>query len=343
MFGLKIKKILIAFFLLTFCVSTFFVYQKYFKLPVEKVSRNEEIRNEMLGLVKKDPKLAFSKYREILLQEPENHNICHGVAHEMGHEAFEALGFDKAMEYQDGLCGSGYVHGIVEARFGYFDTKNITKELKTICTSNKNACFHGIGHGLMIVTDLDTEESLKHCDKLPNMGPKNCYEGVWMHQFDLEETGGHAETTATTSYEIYEFAKNSEALCRNTSSKYKTSCYFYLPRIYAHIVEEPIPNLEKLCGMIDQNEYRVTCLIGTGHMLMKYHMADPISVFRKCEKFENINWHASCKEGGAMYYLYDSISSIGEGGDYKNICQVFSDKRDKSICTFVAWDRFGIK
>lgn len=339
----KIKKILIAVFLVAIFASVAFTFLNKNKTPVKELSRREQIKKELIEKMLEDPKQTFSLYRKILENEPINHNECHGMVHEVGHEAFEIFGFDKAMEYQDGLCGSGYIHGVIEAKFGYLDTKNILNELSTICTDNKSACFHGVGHGLMIVNDLDITKSLEYCDKLTKIGQKNCYEGVWMHQFDLEETGARPENIMSTSSDIGKFGQDNEALCRNTLNKYKTSCYFYLPRIYAHVVEEPLFNLESLCGMIKINEYRVTCLVGTGHMFMKYHMANPITALRKCEQFKNIDWHASCKEGGVMYYLFDRTSSLENKIDNKNICQIFTDKRDKNICTFVAWERFNIK
>jgi hypothetical protein len=290
-------------------------------------------QTEILDLVKSDPRKAFTRFREILQTTPLAHNTCHGIAHQMGHEAFESFGFQKAMAYQDAICGGGYIHGIIEARFGLLQEKDIMNQLPTICDEGNGACYHGIGHGLMIATKLNITTSLTYCDVLPGLGRRNCYDGVWMHIFDLEETGLH-EVADAPSVNDEGFRAKMLAFCKNAGTAYKTSCYFYLPRIYAHFDETPFEVYAKLCGEVEDG-YSAACAAGVGHSLMKYHIDNPSITFARCSGFVASDMVAACKEGGSLYYLYDKITTATVAPtktEQAQLCNIFTDPKDMAVC-----------
>lgn len=284
-------------------------------------------QDELLVLVRRDPQLAFARYRDILASEPLSYNTCHGIAHKMGHETFETFGFQKAMSFQDGLCGAGYVHGVIEARFGLLQEHDILKKLPTICDNDNRSCYHGIGHGLMVTTHLDIQRSLAYCNLLPALGRRNCYDGVWMHIFDLEESGApHADQNTAITLDAAT-VRARVSLCAHTQEPYKISCYFYLPRIYAHEVEASFSDFRTLCDQTEAN-YQRTCTAGVGHAFMKYHIAEPEISLSKCNAFETDDFISACKEGGLLYYLFTTESTVPTA----NPCTIFPEVADQKRC-----------
>ncbi len=288
---------------------------------------------ELLALTIQHPFKAFTRLREMLLEEPELYNECHGIMHQLGHESFEVFGFQEAMRAQDALCGGGYVHGIIEARFGLLNEKEILGVLPTLCEEGNSACFHGLGHGLMITTYLDTVASLAYCDLLSESGRSDCYDGVWMHIFDLEESGAHdlSEPLAPISQaDLEDYA----ARCNATDSRYKTNCYFYLPRILAHHEQVAFSAYRSLCENVEE-AYQFTCSAGSGHAIMKYNIATPNAPIALCESYTTLGMPGACKEGAFIYYLFAGGLSAVQTPSATGIqtkCDVFTNPSDRALC-----------
>lgn len=292
--------------------------------------------DELLYLTAENPTLAFTRFEEILKADPETYNTCHGVAHQIGHEAFEHFDFQGAMSYQNALCGGGYIHGVVEARFGLMNERDLLTELPTICEETNLSCAHGIGHGLMITTYLDIPASLGYCDLLPGLSRRNCYDGVWMHIFDLEESGARA-TGDFTEAPTDEYITESAERCATTDAAYKTSCYFYLPRILAHYDMLPFSSYTTLCQSVEV-DYQITCAAGSGHAVMKYNIADPSIAMGYCEQYRN-DLVSACKEGASLYWLFagDPPEEITlDEGEGESKCSVFINSKDRAICNKVS-------
>lgn len=301
----------------------FFAY-KYSILTSKKYAAYQDT---LIDLVKEDPKQAFITFREILATDPFSYNSCHGIAHQMGHVAYETFGFQTAMSYQDALCGAGYIHGIVEARFGALQEKEIFSQVATICDEGNKSCYHGIGHGLMVATKLNISQSLAFCDGLPALGRRNCYDGVWMHIFDLEESGAPHDVGDATALPDSVVVEQRRLLCETTQDEYKTSCYFYLPRIYAHAYEAPFQTVVSLCNKVEK-DFNVVCAAGVGHMSMKYHVGDPMAAINMCGGFSTAELSSACKEGGFLYYLF-SAEAVE---DSTSVCDSFFQAQDQKMC-----------
>jgi hypothetical protein len=291
---------------------------------------------ELLALVVIHPYKAFTRLREMLVAEPELYNECHGIVHQLGHEAFEVFGFQDAMRMQDALCGGGYVHGIIEARFGMLNETQILGVLPSLCEEGNSACFHGLGHGLMITTYLDTDASLAYCDLLADDGRSDCYDGVWMHIFDLEESGSHdlsQQQVAMSQQDIEDYASR----CYGANSRYKTNCYFYLPRILAHNEQVEFMAYRNICENVE-DAYRLTCSAGSGHSVMKYNIATPNDAVQLCESYTTSGMLGACKEGAFVYYLFagglSAIQTPSLPGN-QDKCDVFTGDADRALCNRV--------
>jgi len=286
-------------------------------------------QTELLELVRKDPAKGIARLRSILAEDPLSYNTCHGITHQMGHRAFETSGFRGAMAVQDAICGGGYVHGVLEGQFGLLQERELFDYVSTLCEDDTYICHHGIGHGLMITTNLNIEKSLGLCDALTGLAARNCYDGVWMHIFDLEESGASISPNRAVDPTASQVEKAAE-LCTSAEQAYRTSCYFYLPRIFAHGKKTAFSNYVELCTGVE-TAYQVPCAAGSGHSAMKYHMNDPLAAVLSCNAYDAA-LRGGCKEGAFIYYLFSSKTTAMGDVDTHALCLKFENTDHQRTC-----------
>lgn len=262
----------------------------YFEYLFAKFNHKEIelLENRLIETLNTNPDILFETFDSELGKFSKNKNICHGVAHKLGHESFEIYGFEKSMQIAKPLCGAGFIHGLIESRFGSFANKDELSEITDICEEKDESCNHGMGHGLMVLTNNNLEESLLFCDSLKPLAQSDCYDGVFMHVFDNEETG--------ISKDIPERLEK-EKLCKIVDKKYQKSCVFYLPRLF--VEEKEIALLSKeICDNFTEDNY-ITCLVGSGTMFGKYLYTDYKKSKKLCEVFgDDMKF---CLEGVDLY------------------------------------------
>jgi len=292
-------------FYFAFLHKDFFVY--HFKKITDRSIRKIEL--QLQETLKNNPEQLFVEYRKELAIHPKEYAVCHGVLHQLGHQAFEQYGFSKAMDMSENLCGGGFIHGIIEAKFGtrgVLNPEQISSQLSTVCDSpNNQICYHGIGHGLMILFHNNIQKSLLVCDSVALPGQKDCYDGIFMHIFDNEETG--------IAKDIPEHSQGL-SFCKNVSFDQKESCYFYAPRIFArtpHMVNNAIDACTNIDASVLKNfpKAKDICAKGSGHMFMKYMLPDYEKAQQACSGFEKTIQN-SCLEGVEMYKKFNSKTSI---------------------------------
>lgn len=246
------------------------------------------LENKLMITLADNPEQLFDVFDIELEKFPKNKNVCHGIVHKLGHEAFELYGFEGAMNIAKSSCGAGFIHGVLESKLGSFITEDEIKEALNICSSDDEFCNHGMGHGLMVLTDNDIYKALDYCDSLELGAHSDCYDGVFMHIFDNEETGISKDIP-----ERYE----EEKLCIRMDQKYQKSCVFYLPRIYIG-EKEWAPLSRNICSNFTNDNY-ITCLVGTGTMFGKYLYNSVDETNNLCDVFGDES--AVCLEGVRLY------------------------------------------
>lgn len=297
-----------------FKFSGFFLYQIDLLTSADK----RATQRELVDLIETKPEQAFPHFRQVLKDSPMARNSCHGIAHQMGHHAYEAYGFDGAMQYQDGLCGGGYIHGVIEGRFGALQEDELLGILPVVCQDlPTESCFHGVGHGVMIALDNKPSNSLVACDQVVKNGQSDCYDGVFMQIFDNEETGLNKRKA---------LAQRSPELCAQVDGKYQENCYFYLPRMYK--AENSVSIIAVCESLVGKNS--VVCAMGTGHSFMKYSIGDPEKALAKCGDFKDADERQACVNGGMKYFVFDSMSA-GVTSEKVSMCDIF-DVNNQSAC-----------
>jgi hypothetical protein len=249
---------------------------------------------------------ALTELRERSKNERDIVKICHGIAHKIGRFAFKKYGnVNDALQYQDDVCGSGYMHGVVEEYMS--TTKNVYDDMMTVCQQYGAKCYHGMGHGFMYFTLNDLPRSLQYCDRYEeDFQRTNCYDGVFMENF---ETDGSMHDS--------EYLKKDDTfyICRISDEKYKDNCYFYAPRYFLLNNPDKYNETFSECRKAEPG-YIASCLRGVGSVTMKENLNDIPLVESVCVS-GTVQENEECISGMISYYTvnYDSTEKA------KELCQ----------------------
>lgn len=268
-----------------------------------------KVQTYVLDLVKKEsPTVALTQLKVLMKENASVSRSCHGIVHEIGHETYRKYNdFAAAMAYREDICGSGFLHGVIETHFAKVD--NVFKEMDTICNTystlnDKAKCYHGVGHGIMFYTENDLPVSIEHCDRYPDQEAKvRCAEGVFMENFNTEQKD---------HLSVYLDNVNPASICVNQPSLYKGTCYFYTPLHYLSLHVDAYE--EALTWCLDQEPgYQAVCASGVGSRAIKQHITNPKYVEKVCASGTPAQFKA-CLDGMVSYYLVhvDSLSKAKE-------------------------------
>lgn len=306
-----IKNIFAVVLLILIALELLYLYQaKSITVPSNILSTAEyrKIDIKLSELVtKSNPKTAIY-YLNTLMQDPKILRSCHAFTHEIGHLAFAKYGsFSEAIQYQDELCGSGYLHGVTEA---YFKTLNdITNAMNTVCEVNGlevGKCYHGIGHGIMFYTDNDLPKSLRLCDTYQTSEKKvRCSEGVFMENFSTDQNL-HPSVYLKPDDPMYPCRGLAGLFSLSLSIEYKQTCYFYAPLYFLSLHIDNYKLAMNWCQSAEKDDIWY-CTNGVGSRAIKQNIKLPKMVEEIC--LSGIKDQIKpCIDGMVSYYLVDSNS-----------------------------------
>jgi hypothetical protein len=261
--------------------------------------RYEEIEADLTALVREeDPRAALEKLRREIKTDDALARSCHPLVHDIGHAAYEKYhDFGEAMKYQDEVCNSGYLHGIIESRFE--DSDDVFADMKTMCDRYPQGsymswqCYHGIGHGVMFYTANDLPRSLEMCDGFDsNFGRSSCANGVFMENFNADQ-----------KLHLSRFLKEGDPFypCAEQADRYKADCYLYAPSYFLSLNRDDYDAALEWCKGAEAG-FEPWCAYGVGTQAMKENLNDP-------ELVESVCMHgdpeqtAPCIEGMAGLYI----------------------------------------
>lgn len=293
---------------------------------------------EYKSLQKKLTQLVIDKsvrdaieYLSLEMEKPEVSNSCHGLVHEIGHMAYIKYGdFAKAVSYQDDICGSGYLHGVIEQHFRR--TTDILTTLQTICgnieTTIDGKCLHGVGHGLMYYTNNDLPKSLALCTSyLLDSAKVYCSEGVFMENFSsLQEF--HPTSYLTPDNPFYP--------CPTVSSLFKDGCYFYAPEYFLSLHPREYVQALRWCESAE-TPFAIRCINGVGSRTMKQNINNPALSESVCLRGKNQGEVIACIDGMVSYHLVN-FNSIKQT---EKMCYSLI-KQNQKICLSSLTQRKGL-
>jgi len=263
-----------------------------------------------------NPEVALATVRDIIAVNDAVFRECHGVVHEIGHAAYERYGLQAALKYEDDICGSGYIHGVIEEAIG--SAPDPLQLLPTLCQPKDGRCFHGVGHGIMFYEDNDVAKSLALCDTFAGSTDQvQCAEGVFMENFSID-TVAHAAP--------YLHPDDPLSACVGWKAPYQAACYFYAPRYYQTLHPDQYQQAFTWCLAVPAG-FVGDCMRGVGSTAMKYNMHQPLVVQAICQQAP-AEYLIDCITGMTGYYIVNYASSQKAKTD---LCPIL-DPSLQSVC-----------
>lgn len=246
---------------------------------------------------------------------------CHPLTHVIGRIAAESF-TDVAAAYAlgDSLCWSGYYHGVLETFVNRIGLDDLETTINTMCAS-LNAdnlygfdyfnCVHGIGHGLMAITDDDIPSSLKYCDGLTgDWEQQSCAGGVYMENV-IADGLNHATKWLDPARPHFP--------CDVSPEKYKNTCYLMQTSYMLKINGGDFQKTFEWCR--DAGTFRDTCNQSIGRDASGRHSSDLQFTHKMCMLGENDAEVINCVIGAVK----DFISYFHSDVQGKALCYMFEE------------------
>ena len=263
---------------------------------------------------------------------------CHVVAHALGRQVLIAQGtIEKAFNECSEECSRGCYHGAVEKFFwreGYSkvgDIHDLNREkLKTkIIEACKSApsgeiegeCWHGVGHGLMLMLDYNLKPALSLCDSYEQEElRKSCYSGVFMENVLGVGTAKEKKFLKTSDWNFP---------CNDIEDKYREDCYAYQViwmEINGLSPEEVIKECQKA------GNYTLACIGSLGGNLGDFLDNNAKDMAEVCDSISAAELKRTCMRG-AMATLLELKTGADAASKF---CSAFKIKEDKDYCSGLA-------
>lgn len=283
----------------------------------------QTLRNDLAKILSgKNPRIALDALKQKAAADPAISRSCHDLVHELGHEAYEKYGdFGQAMQYQNDMCNSGYLHGIIESHFA--QSQDIFDTMQTVCADYNPAkfigweCYHGVGHGLMYFSENDLPGSLTYCESYTDTNSKMaCVNGVFMENFNVDQDMHVSK---------YVNAHDPLSPCAEQKSAYKTDCYLYAPTYFLSLHKNEYSQALSWCKTAEK-EFQGSCIAGVGSQTIKENINNPAFVESTCMQGSKDEISA-CITGMVGFY----INHFGRLNEAKQLCNKL-EKKNQTIC-----------
>jgi hypothetical protein len=290
----------------------------------------QNLRTEFVKILsEQNPRTAMNLLKEKTKSNQAVARSCHDLVHELGHEAYEKYGdFGQAMQYQNDICNSGYLHGIIESHFA--KSENIFATMQTVCSDYSPEkfigweCYHGVGHGLMYFTENDLPKSVSLCESYTDTASRiSCINGVFMENFNVDQKL-HTSKYIKATDPLYP--------CPEQKYEYKSDCYIYAPSYFLSLHKNEYSEALSWCKTAEK-EFQGSCITGVGSQAIKENINNPSFVESICmqgsDEEKNI-----CISG--MVGLY--INHFGGLDEAKELCGKLK-KANQATCQQVIASR----
>jgi len=262
---------------------------------------------------------------------------CHPITHVIGREA--ALKFKtpgEAYAQGDSFCWSGYYHGVLETFVGRIGRENLPAQIDHICDGVEGKerysfdyynCVHGLGHGVMAITEDELFESLDYCDNLTGVWERqSCASGAFMENVIVDNLNHFTKYLkpaeplypCTASPDTYKntcyLMQTSYVLkvnggnfadtfgwCRKAEEGYQGACLQSLGRDASGRSSSKVPETKQRCLLGENFFERSNCVIGAVKDFISYfHSESQAEVF--CASLEDTELISTCRSTAAAYY-----------------------------------------
>jgi hypothetical protein len=265
---------------------------------------------------------------------------CHPLVHRIGRTAVERyVTVSEAFKHGDSFCWSGYYHGVLETVSANLGRNKLVEGVNEICKDLRQAneysfshynCVHGLGHGVMGITNNELFDSLDICSKLnDDWERQSCYGGVFM-----ENVMSEINPISPTKY----LNKDDPMYpCTAVGPKYKSQCYLMQSSYALKVDNYDFNKVFARCSKVDK-EYVGVCYQSVGRDASGSTSSNVEATNRNCSMGPDEYSQINCITGAAK----DFISYYHDDVKARAFCASFSKATLNSTCESVVSDYLKI-
>jgi len=160
---------------------------------------------------------------------------CHLIAHGIGKGTFERNPAEWLQAMDSPYvrrCSYGAIHGFLEKYDARTPQGWMTNEtLSSICSKNigTQACYHGLGHIILVNAQGNIEKGIQVCSELPGAKSQaGCFRGLFMEYATAFMLIEHRIVPQELKNSPLRF-KNTEKLCRSLAKETAEACWNEIP------------------------------------------------------------------------------------------------------------------
>lgn len=263
---------------------------------------------------------------------------CHPLMHLIGRisaDQFKTVG--EAYKYGDSFCWSGYYHGVLESFIGKVGLADLRSRLNDVCTDIPGKerysfdyynCVHGLGHGVMAVTNTELFESLTYCDSLVGAWEQvSCASGSFMENIIVDGLN-----------HVTKYLKPEEPLypCTASPEKYKQTCYLMQTSYMLKVNGGNFAQTFQRCREVEE-AHRTTCFNSLGRDASGRSSSDIEKTKVTCLLGQTTEEQTYCATGAVK----DFISYYHSDKEGKAFCNSFENKEIATHCLAEAATYYG--
>lgn len=265
---------------------------------------------------------------------------CHQLTHVIGRTAADGkLTLAQVFSEGDQFCWAGYFHGAMETIAARLGKQQLKSQLTQICNPVKEQkeysfyhynCVHGLGHGIMAVSDNDLPGSLKECDEFTNSWEaQSCYSGAFMQNVMAAlDPDNHTD-----------YLKNDQPMypCTAIDTRYKEQCYLMQTSQALRLANYDFAMIFGECSRVDA-DYITTCYQSLGRDASGNSNSDATQTKATCMLGSDYTAQSNCLIGAVKdfvsYYHSDNQANqlcLSLDTSLQGICQ---DTKTSYYATF---------
>jgi hypothetical protein len=272
---------------------------------------------------------AFADLKERYETDNYVRSQCHPLTHVIGREA--ALKFktpSEAYAVGDSYCWSGYYHGVLETHVERTGVENLPKEMDRLCdrVAGKERysfdyynCVHGLGHGVMAITNTELFKSLEYCDMLSGQWEQDsCAGGVYMENIIVDNIN-HVTRYLDPKRPLYP--------CTDSPERHKNTCYLMQTSYVLKVNGGDFEDTFAWCRKTEE-PYRATCLQSLGRDASGRTTSNATTTKKLCLMGKDYFEQSNCVIGAVK----DFISYFRSDSQARVLCSSFEDKQLADLC-----------
>ncbi|MDO8617473.1 MAG: hypothetical protein Q7N87_01090 [Candidatus Uhrbacteria bacterium] len=273
-------------------------------------------------------KLAFNDLKRRYAINGYVQSQCHPLTHVIGQAAVERFpNVADAYTQGDSFCWSGYYHGVMEGIVGRVGREQALFGLDNICADIPGKatysfdyynCVHGLGHGLMAISNDELFESLHDCNVLTGSWERgSCYSGVFMENVIVD---------GKNHFTKYLKPKDPLYPCNAVDDPYKQACYLMQTSYMLKVSNRDFRKLFDWCEKADAG-YVDTCYQSAGRDASGSTVSNLIKTKELCLLGHNTRQRSNCVIGAVK----DFISYFHSDVQARELCAALPSNLQK-VC-----------